>query len=337
MMRMTRRDFFGTTAMGAALSMMGTRSLFADNCGGFKTKLYKAFICSEPTEDNLKAHAEAGFEGFEVTNWNQTEEEIKAGKKMADDYGLRVHSIMRGWASLDASDEAERKASLETIRIAIRNAALYGADAILLVPGRIGTLDGKGYPIPNPGDLHIEFDPETTMISKVVDGDNTPYQPYINEHNRVAQQTFDDLQEVIPTAAYYGVTIALENVWNNLWLLPDIFAAYVKRFNNYWVKAYFDLGNHTKYAPASDWLRALGNEYIAKLHLKEFKIEEGNPNTMFDGFVGFGTGSVDWKAVRKTIDEIGYNGWVSYEENAYDAAGYGKRMDQWIKGEDVQG
>lgn len=325
--------------MGAAFSTVGVGSLKADAgaAKAYKTELHKAFICPVPTEENIKAHAEAGFEGCEVTNWNQTEEEIKAGKKLAEDYGMRVHSVMRGWASLGAENPAERAASLETCRTAIRTASLYGADAILLVPDRIGSSDETGHPIPNPVDLNIEFDPDTLRIVKVVDGDNAPFQPYIENHNRKAALIYDEIVKLIPTAAYYGIVVGIENVWNNLWLLPEIFAAYVKRFNDLWVKAYFDLGNHAKYAPTEKWLRALGKETIVKLHLKDFAVEEGNPNTMFDGFCAFGTGTINWAGVRDTIEEIGYNGWVSYEEGAYDAAGYGKRMDQWISGQPIVG
>ena len=96
--KLTRRGFLGATAaMGAAFSTMGVGALNASPAAKtFKTELHKAFICDKPTEENVKAHAEAGFEGFEVTDWGMSDDEIKAGKKLADDYGLRVHSIMRG-------------------------------------------------------------------------------------------------------------------------------------------------------------------------------------------------------------------------------------------------
>ena len=340
--KLTRRGFLGTTAaMGAAFSTFGTGALKGAEPAAkkFKTELHKAFICDKPTEENVEAHAEAGFEGFEVTDYGMSDDEIKAGKKLADDYGLRVHSIMRGGWDLpfNGGDDSYRKVCKESVRKALRTASLFGADTILLVPARIGELNGVGYPIPNPGDLNIEFNPDTLEITKVVDGDNTPYQAYIDDHNRTSAIVTKTVEELIPAAAYYGVIIAIENVWNNLWLQPEIFAAYVRRFDDLWVKAYYDMGNHAKYAPTSDWLRALGKDVIAKLHLKDFAIEEGNPNTMFDGFCGFGTGTIDWADVRNTIEEIGYNGWVSYEENAYTPEGYGKRMDQWINGQPITG
>ena len=335
--RLTRRNFLGTTALGAALSMTGSvSSLFADEAAGksYKTTLYKAFIAGEPTPEACKAHAEAGFNGLEVTNWNATADQIKANRKIAEDYGLRVHSIMRGWANLNAEDEAARKESVESIKTAIRTAALYGADAILLVPCKVGGFEWKeGEPrIPNPKDFQIEFDPATCRVNKVVEGDNAPFADYIHLQNRATELTFQALQDVIPTAAYEGVTVALENVWNNLWVKPEFYAAFVNMFDDLWIKSYFDLGNHAKYADPCDWLRAIGKNNLAKLHIKDFRVDPAKDNTGLDGFVGLGTGTIDWVAVRNAIDEVGYNGWVSYEEGAYSPAEYGRRLDQFFGG-----
>jgi sugar phosphate isomerase/epimerase len=33
--------------------------------------------------------------------------------------------------------------------------------------------------------------------------------------------------------------------------------------------------------------------------------------------VPIGKGSIDWVSVRKTIEEIGYNGWVTIESGGY--------------------
>ena len=52
--------------------------------------------------------------------------------------------------------------------------------------------------------------------------------------------------------------------------------------------------------------------------------------------VTIGKGSIDWKSIRKAIDEIGYNGWVSIEENAYTDAEYSALMDRFFAGQDVR-
>ena len=126
--KLTRRGFLGATAaMGAALTTMGAGALkAAPTDKTFKNELHKAFICEKPTEENVKAHAEAGFEGFEVTSWGMSDDEIKASKKLADDYGLRVHSVMRGgWdMPFNEGDEAQLEASKESVRKALRAASL---------------------------------------------------------------------------------------------------------------------------------------------------------------------------------------------------------------------
>ena len=39
-----------------------------------------------------------------------------------------------------------------------------------------------------------------------------------------------------------------ENVWNNWCVRPELYNWVVASFNSPWVKAYFDVGNHVKYA-----------------------------------------------------------------------------------------
>ena len=51
-----------------------------------------------------------------------------------------------------------------------------------------------------------------------------------------------------------GVVIMIENVWNNLWVKPAIFQHFVASFQNPWIRTYFDIGNHVKYAPPEQWI-----------------------------------------------------------------------------------
>ena len=93
--------------------------------------------------------------------------------------------------------------------------------------------------------------------------------------------------------------IALENVWNNLWVKPDLSANFVASFDSPWVRAYFDIGNHVKYAPPQEWIRTLG-KLIVKCHVKDFKLNAGRPRRPF---CDIREGSIDWPAVRKALDE----------------------------------
>jgi hexulose-6-phosphate isomerase len=103
--------------------------------------------------------------------------------------------------------------------------------------------------------------------------------------------------------------VAVENVWNNLWVDPRLAASFVRSVGSPWVQCYFDIGNHVKYSPPETWLRALG-KMIVKIHVKDFKL---NPDGHGGKFVDIRDGSVDWPSVRREIDRIGYGGWMTIE------------------------
>ena len=62
-------------------------------------------------------------------------------------------------------------------------------------------------------------------------------------------------------------------------------------------------------AMPEEWIRALG-KLIVKIHVKDFKL---NPDGHGGKFVDIRDGSVDWPLVRKELDKIGYNGWMTIE------------------------
>src|SRR5207249_8294979 len=103
------------------------------------------------------------------------------------------------------------------------------------------------------------------------------------------------VEKLIPLAEELKVIIALENVWNNLWVKPRLFRHLVSSFGNPWVKAYFDIGNHVKYDPPQEWVKVLG-PFIAKLHVKDFKL---NADGHGGKFVHPRDGSIEWPAVDR--------------------------------------
>jgi hexulose-6-phosphate isomerase len=185
----------------------------------------------------------------------------------------------------------------------------FGADAILLVPCRIGDMK-----MPQAWEFDIEFDPATGHLMRVVKGDNEPYKAYIEAHDHATEET--------------GVVIAVENVWNNLWVKPDLFAHFVTSFDSPWVKAYFDIGNHVKYAPPEQFIRALGPR-LAKCHVKDFKL---NPDGHGGDFCNIRDGSVHWPVVRKALDEVGYSGWMTIEGGDCSLEEHSRRLDLIIAG-----
>jgi L-ribulose-5-phosphate 3-epimerase len=116
----------------------------------------------------------------------------------------------------------------------LRNAALWGADTVLLVPA---VVDAK-----------------------------TSYQDAWTRSQRVIRE------RLLPMAQDLKVTIAIEEVWNKFLLSPLEFARYVDDFASPYVRAYFDVSNVVFYGFPQDWIRTLGPR-IVKLHLKDFQLD----------------------------------------------------------------
>ncbi len=324
---MNRRGFLKAAAAAGIVSGLPSASHAAAGAA-YKTKLAKALIAQVADDATCERIVKAGFPGVELTQKGISVQQALEGRRIAEKHGLRIHSLMSGGADFNNPDADARKRSLDVMTERLQVAAAYGASTMLLVPCRV-----NGH-MPAPTQFSIDFDPQTLHVRTVVKGDNAPFAAYIDAQNRSTDLTREFVEKLIPVAAREGVIIALENVWNNLWVTPEFAAALVRSFDTPWVKAYVDLGNHVRYTAPERWLRTLGTLTV-KLHIKDFRIDRGMKN---DGeFVALGQGSVDWRAVRSVIDEIGYNGWVTIEENARTDAEYSALMDRFFAGQALTG
>ncbi|MBQ9430745.1 MAG: sugar phosphate isomerase/epimerase [Kiritimatiellae bacterium] len=328
--RLNRRQFLGAAAFAAAgAAVRGFSQVPAKEAAApvYSTKLFKAMIAGVADDATCAKIAAAGFQGVELTNKTITVQQAAANRLIAEKHGVRIHSYMAGWAEFNHSDTAKRRESIDSVRQMLRLASASGASTILLVP-----CAARGIKIPKPSEFKIDFDPGTLMVSKVVDGDNAPYADYIKAQNDATRLSIEAVNELIPAAAEEGVTICLENVWNNLWVLPEFASALVRSFNSVWVKAYLDLGNHVRYAPTEQWLEALRG-ITAKLHIKDFLLDRAKNN---DGsFVPIGKGSINWRSVRDTIEKVRYNGWVSVESTGYTDAQHAEICERFFAGRPV--
>jgi len=113
------------------------------------------------------------------------------------------------------------------------------------------------------------------------------------------------IRKLLPLAGELGVVIAVENVWNKFLLSPLEFARYVDEFESPWLKAYFDIGNVILFGYSQDWIRTLGKR-IVKIHLKDFKRRGYEWTNLLDG-------DVNWPEVRRALNEIGYDGFLTTE------------------------
>jgi L-ribulose-5-phosphate 3-epimerase len=187
----------------------------------------------------FKVARDAGFEAIEMQTIASKDEaaEIREASEKA---GLRIHSVMNmdHWRyPLSSADREVVDRSVAGMEASLRNAALWGAETVLLVPA-------------------------------VVDA-TTSYQDAWTRSQRVIRE------RLLPVARDLKVVVAVEEVWNKFLLSPIEFARYVDEFESPWLKAYFDVGNVVFYGFPQDWIRALGPR-IAKVHLKDFQLDRPN-------------------------------------------------------------
>jgi L-ribulose-5-phosphate 3-epimerase len=171
-----------------------------------------------------------------ISNRDEAAEILAASKAT----GVRIHSVMNmdHWRfPLSSGDPALVNRSVAGMETSLRNAALWGADAVLLVPAVV--------------------DPSTS------------YQDAWTRSERVIRE------RLLPLARELKVVIAVEEVWNKFLLSPLEFARYIDGFESPWLKAYFDVGNVLFYGYPEDWIRTLGPR-IVKIHLKDFQVDRPN-------------------------------------------------------------
>jgi hexulose-6-phosphate isomerase len=138
---------------------------------------------------------------------------------------------------ISSSDPEVVNGSVKGMETSLRNAALWGADTVLLVPA---VVDAK-----------------------------TSYKDAYTRSQAVIRE------RLLPLAKELKVVIAVEEVWNKFLLSPLEFARYVDEFDSPQLRAYFDVGNVVLYAFPQDWIRTLGAR-IVKIHLKDFNFDRQN-------------------------------------------------------------
>ena len=227
-------------------------------------------------EERCKLAKEVGFDEMECPQTNDPRD-AEAIKKAADAARLRIHSVMNGdhWQfPLSSADPEVVKRSMTAMRTSLQNAALWGAETVLLVPAVVN--------------------PQTT-------------------YKQAWERSQQRIRELIPLAEKLKVIIAVEEVWNKFLVSPLEFAHYVDEFKSPWVKAYFDVGNILIWSYPQDWIRTLGSR-IVKLHFKDFKFQQNPQTRKREAdFVALREGDIDWKEVYNALRDIKYRGTATVE------------------------
>ncbi len=251
---MTRRDFARNAGLGFAATAISGNKLLGSVSGPSDQKgpLKKAVLVSMlPKQmsylDRFKLAVDVGFEGIEAQTITDPKEadQIKEASMAAK---IPIHSVMNmaHWQyPLSSPNPEDVKKSIEGMEVSLRNAKLWGANNVLLVPAVVR--------------------PDTTIP-------------------QAWQRSQPHIKKLIPLAKELGVTIGIEPVWNKFLLTPYDTVKYVDEFKSPWVKAYFDVGNIVMYGFPQEWIRALGKR-IVRFHLKDFDTKTRQFVNLRDGSI----------------------------------------------------
>ena len=122
----------------------------------------------------------------------------------------------------------------------------------------------------------------------------------------------ESLQEVIPLAEQLGVSLNLENIFANGFLMtPDEMNRFVDGLNSDAVGVHFDTGNIMQFQFPEHWIPQCGQR-IRNVHLKEYSKLAGTEFTL-ESFRPLLDGTTNWPAVLDAFEQIGYRGYLTFE------------------------
>ena len=280
----TRRSFVAASAALAVASTALPRLQAAEITHLTKPrrllKTLKVGMVNVPGDLTAKFAAvrAAGYDGIELDSPGI---DVEATKKAIAATGLVVDGSVCSthWGVRHTSpDAAVRAKALEDLKTAITQTHAVGGHTVLLVVG-------KG-----------EDGPEAEIWPRSI----------------------ENIKQALPLAAQLGMTIAIENVWNQFLYehngpnnqTADKFVKYVDEFNSPWVGMQFDIGNHWKYGNPAEWIRTLGHR-VVKLDIKG--VARAN-----DKLADITKDDIPWADVRKALDDINFYGWVAAEVSGGD-------------------
>ena len=223
-----RRDFLKSTLAASAAAALPINLGLADEAKKPKLRMavkYGMIKHDGSIEDKFNLIKKLGLAGVEVdspSGLNKAE-----AKAAAEKTGIVIHGVIDSvhWRdTLSSSDADVRAKGLAALNGAIEDAAFFGCDTVLLVPG-------------------------------VVKDDVTFEQCY--------ERSQAEIKKALPLAEKHKVKICIETVWNNFITKPEHLISFVDDLKSPWAGAYFDCSNMLKYGVSSaEWIRKLGKRLV---------------------------------------------------------------------------
>ena len=286
---------FGSAAWAATAS--GETTTAADpNPAGRRYKMKKSinlWAFPYPDKMNLRQCLElakdAGFDGIELNYDLDSELSPKSGTKefiqirnMAEEIGIEISGLCSFlfWPyPLTSNDSAERAKGLELATKMTRAAHDLGTENLLVVPGAV-------------------------------------HMPWREDHEPTPNDVCDRrareaIGQLLPLAEKLKVHLNMENIFFNGYLMsPMEMVDFVDSFSSQYVQVHFDTGNIMEYQFPEHWIPILGKR-IKNVHLKEYT-KKGTDHSL-EAFRPLLDGTTNWPAVLEAFDELGYDGYLTFE------------------------
>lgn len=239
--------------------------------------------CFELTRD-------AGIDAVEV-NYNlegdispdASADDLRRIGDMAREIGIEISGLCSFlfWPySLTSNDAERRTRGRDLAARMVRAAADLGTKNLLVVPGAV----------------YIPWAPEPEPVPNDV----------------CWQRATEALREVIPPAEQLGVSLNIENIFANGFLMtPDEVNRFVDGLGSEAVGVHFDTGNIMQFQFPEHWIAQCGKR-IRNVHLKEYSKQAGTEFTL-ESFRPLLDGTTNWPAVLEAFEAVGYQGYLTFE------------------------
>ncbi len=232
---------------------------------------------------------DAGFDGIELNYDLENDLSPKSGtkkykeiRKMADDIGIEISGLCSFlfWPyPLSSNDPKKRARGIELAGMIAMAAHDLGVENVLVVPGAV----------------HI---------------------PWRDDHEPVPNDICDQrakeaIGKLLVDAEKLDVYLNIENIFFNGYLMtPMEMNAFVDHFDSEHCRVHFDTGNIMEYQFPEHWARILGKR-TKNIHLKEFS--KKSTDHSLECFRPLLDGTTDWPAVVEALDQVGYEGFLTFE------------------------
>jgi hexulose-6-phosphate isomerase len=243
---------------------------------------------AEPIEQAIRLARQHGFAGIELAiakegqlNVDSSQSDCERIRRLIDEAGLICQTVSSGmsWALNPVSDDpAERDEAVRLHAAALERAAWLGCEALLMVPGVVG--------------------------SPITPGVQVPYETSLARAEENTRRLADVAEQV-------GVDLCLENVWNGMLLSPLEWQRFFEAIDSSRVGMYFDCGNllgYHQYPP--HWIQIL-SRWIKRIHIKDYKLEFGWSGQF--AFTRLGEGDVPLAPSIEALKTAGYTGTIVAE------------------------